>query len=704
MRATGWYNVRTHPGRGQSGPAAGRRAWPAGSSGMTLAEVLVAVAILSVLFGLLFMPLMKTFGYIHSGNVRIGVQDTGRILLEEIQRDIANALYIYDNEDDPTRASIIFVLPNGLGANASTDPSGATQPPQTLPLLLVPGPGPDYNLSSTLHVHWQLGLVRGADPYVNFYEVSNTDLRSLGVTPPSNSDLEDNFYRVFRAEYYPTDPAGTATPTAQALVLSSVLGSALYTSPDLFRLPGQLFDDSLQTGERNSATYQDSAAVLARRQKFDALNFLSTMTPVDTDAAWAQYTPAVGGNPAVFSIRPGMRLESQYVSGEALDSVLAGAYPYPAGFKADFGHWQQVRRYVWAYPKNFDGSVLPRWARYFQVFDVLVRQNANRQYYVAARPDPSATGDPTRVDATNSGTWDRFVFKRSDPGANPPVDGVWPAADKATFSISRYWKNIDAFRKAAPTAANWVAYDPYDTMLLPTDPTKPYWPEMAFLVDADRGSVEFRLDAPVRQPSDTVQPDGRPMAPFQAPWDPMVADPEFPPPVGVDPNDATKLIARTDWILPDVARANALHNSGDHTYCGVRIPAETMRVMVYEPVMGGGYAWQIYTRVAKDPGRKEFTFDEQSGLLSLGDENKAYWVGTDGKYDVQTRLRAWYSIQTDAADPWDTANPVGTTTVTASYYTKEIWRLTLALRAYDGGTGRAHTFQQVVTLRPRNLR
>lgn len=673
-------------------PAGGRRS----ERGFTLAEMLVVVAILGVLFGLLFLPLMKAFGYIHTGNVRVGVQNAGRMIFEQMTREIADATYVYDNADDPLQCTLVMVLPHGVGANANqTPPASVSQ----VPILLPPGPGLDYGVTTPLHVHWGLFLTRALDaagnptPYANEWEVESRDLRGT-ANPDFSLEVPDNFYRIFRAEYYPNNTNAAADAGAKAYVLPVVLTSDPLARPSDFREPGELIDDSLYPGKRGDNQYRNSPVTARRRHLMEQRGLVVALSPrQDVDAAWALFAPSTNR----YSVKPGLRFESLAAQNEVLDPVVTGGMPYASGYRADYGHWQVVRRKTWSTPQKLD-----LWARFFQVFDVRVNQDYSfsggsrvRQYYVSIGRDDSSGGSATTVPGAY------YVWRLT---GSEPTTGNWPATDVPTFNMTRYKQNIDRFRQGPGPAddpvAFWNDYNPYDPALLPTDPTEPYWPEMAFLIDADRGKVEFLIDPPVREPeAGEPQPPGA-LAPFQVPYTPEGIAP---------PNGST-----ADWIIPDVARAraSAIYGNQDAGVEGgpttwIRIPAQTMRVMVGRPVdpsaPTGAYTWRAYTRVSNraDLGQNEFWFDELTGQLSF-DSDQPELCELDGL----TKIRAWYQIQTNVQRRNDRADIDSTdgNSVSASYLSKEVLRVSLALRAYDSDSGRAQPFQLSATVRPRNLR
>ncbi|MFQ6096328.1 MAG: PilW family protein [Armatimonadota bacterium] len=64
-------------------------------AGFTLIEVLVVLAILVILFGLLIVPMMSGLDMASSGRRAIRLQETQRFAMEQMRRDLADAMYIY---------------------------------------------------------------------------------------------------------------------------------------------------------------------------------------------------------------------------------------------------------------------------------------------------------------------------------------------------------------------------------------------------------------------------------------------------------------------------------------------------------------------------------------------------------------------------------------------------------------------------------
>ncbi len=67
--------------------------------GLTLIELLVAIAILAILAGLFFAPIISSMKIVNKGQMRIDAQDAARLSLEQISREISHAVLVYDNSN-----------------------------------------------------------------------------------------------------------------------------------------------------------------------------------------------------------------------------------------------------------------------------------------------------------------------------------------------------------------------------------------------------------------------------------------------------------------------------------------------------------------------------------------------------------------------------------------------------------------------------
>jgi prepilin-type N-terminal cleavage/methylation domain-containing protein len=70
-------------------------------SGFTMIEILVVIAITVILLGLIMYPVIRTFNLTRQANVMVMAQDTARNTLEQITRELGQAMFVYDNSNSP---------------------------------------------------------------------------------------------------------------------------------------------------------------------------------------------------------------------------------------------------------------------------------------------------------------------------------------------------------------------------------------------------------------------------------------------------------------------------------------------------------------------------------------------------------------------------------------------------------------------------
>lgn len=199
--------------------------------GFTLVEMLVVMAITVILLGLLFGPMIQGFNLTNRARVQVLAQDAARQVMEQIERDIADGVFVYDNSGQdvnfwvpdprsPRGTGAMPAVPMGVpfarmdlvpparvnDQNPTLDPTIPIDPTTGLPvdeargdLALPVAPG------RVIHRYW-IGLRDNATmadgtygtsgrpikPYVNIYESKRN---------PTLLDDDHNTFLLYRAVF-----------------------------------------------------------------------------------------------------------------------------------------------------------------------------------------------------------------------------------------------------------------------------------------------------------------------------------------------------------------------------------------------------------------------------------------------------------------------------------------------------------------------
>jgi len=147
--------------------------------GFTLVEILVTLAILVLLFGLLFRPLMTAMDILSTGRTRSQVADTVRTAFPQLVQELEEAVWVRSNYSYFDTLNNLLKVPQ----------------PSRLDLLL---PARDATGQLLTPLMPQVAPSTGAPVYVTYY------LHLLDPTVPY--DETNNPFRLYRAEYPGTAP------------------------------------------------------------------------------------------------------------------------------------------------------------------------------------------------------------------------------------------------------------------------------------------------------------------------------------------------------------------------------------------------------------------------------------------------------------------------------------------------------------------
>jgi len=177
-----------HQPRRLLGRAAGRR-------GFTLVEVLVVLAIMVILFGLLFAPMITGLNLVRRGKRHVAMQDAVRLALEQMKRELGDAVYVFD----PEVLDVASVDGNAVSMKVADYSMVTFAPPQRDALgQLVSPVRPEVLMVFDAVAGANVRCFRAARYRVH---LANDALDPVGLTPLVPHG-EDNPFALFREEGY----------------------------------------------------------------------------------------------------------------------------------------------------------------------------------------------------------------------------------------------------------------------------------------------------------------------------------------------------------------------------------------------------------------------------------------------------------------------------------------------------------------------
>ncbi len=376
------------------------RTGPAGSGAFTLVELLVVMAITAILLGLIFGPMVQGFDLTNRARVQVQAQDTARQIIETLERDIADGVFIHDNSGqnvnfwvpDPSGAPGVtpmpaIVMPTPFARldlipparvndqNPALDPTVPIDPTTGLPVedergeLAVPlAPG------RVIHRYW-LGLRDNATmadgifgtsgrpikPYVNHYE----NARNRNLSP-----ADHNPFLLYRAVFTPYTARGLVDTRLLNIGRHGSLDAAL-ADPNFFydndvaqrpadptiasaAVPG--WKDLNGDGQVNySENWRAVARTLVPSDRAD-------MITAERDDLGNPIYDTVGGQPRM-RLTPEVRFQPTYVGNDpgvpSSKSDLAAESPSvsPSSHIETYGHWA-IPFGTYIYRSNLTAQVL----------------------------------------------------------------------------------------------------------------------------------------------------------------------------------------------------------------------------------------------------------------------------------------------------------------------------------------------------------
>jgi prepilin-type N-terminal cleavage/methylation domain-containing protein len=305
--------------------------------GFTLIEILIVMALMAIIMFLVFRPVMDSFDLTRQAEVMVSAQDNARLALSVISRDLANAMYVYDNTQSPIQFRLINVNSNPTFANvyyakidmvlprmhgyctSPNHPTGVSReyergdeavptcPEDGSQLELRPAEplAPDTKI-----VRYFVGLADPTRPYTNKYLKGQT-----GSGP-------DNLYVLYRAEYSPFDDSEG----------KNRLFPAGNTATQNISDPG-FFYNQAQNGWPNGETYAQAWRRISRPvvtlTRTDLVTFQKN---ANGQVIFDSITPTVKFAPTTIYNDPLVPTTDERDEPEDSDMI-------PTVYKASYGYW-----------------------------------------------------------------------------------------------------------------------------------------------------------------------------------------------------------------------------------------------------------------------------------------------------------------------------------------------------------------------------
>ncbi len=184
------------------------------AAGFTLVEVLVVMAIMVILFGLLFAPMVSGLRLVQRGKRHVTMQDSARLALEQIKRELADAVYIFPPEvvhvtsidGNPANVNVVdystltFALPRRLPSGElatplqpsmiDTDGDGTPDAFQAVRLTVrLVHPGAPHSEDNPFALFRQVGYVTRDPSDPNKWAWAGVVLSENALTPRTGVDI-----------------------------------------------------------------------------------------------------------------------------------------------------------------------------------------------------------------------------------------------------------------------------------------------------------------------------------------------------------------------------------------------------------------------------------------------------------------------------------------------------------------------------------
>lgn len=294
--------------------------------GFTLVELLVVIAITAILLGLLLVPLVKGFQLTRQGQTQVEVQNTARLAMEQVVRELKRAAYIFDNYHRElnlwvydgrgnkvaykTRFGVIdMVLP------AQGDPTAPSNDPTSALPLPPPGQTPEINRPLSpgrVMVRYFIGLQDNESELVNGQWQPKRAYQNGFEARLIEATAQDNLYVLYRAEFVVYRENGQ-------------LNTDLFTDTNNDNIPDDFADPNFFYGP-HWAGWRKVARPLVLLERADLVSLR-----YQDDGTIEELTPLFQIRPVVLRGQTASPLETQTLSEERGGSLVPTQLYLPHG-------------------------------------------------------------------------------------------------------------------------------------------------------------------------------------------------------------------------------------------------------------------------------------------------------------------------------------------------------------------------------------
>jgi len=289
------------------------------NSGFTLLEILVVIVITIMMIGLILGPVAQTFNLTSRAQKQIEAQDTARVVLEQISRELSEAVFVYDNTDKPIIVQIFDSDGNAQDVNVYYAMIDFVPPRMVCHCM-----NPNHPEGESREFPRDIGGMEEASPIC---PVSTCNSSEVEIRPAQPLQPNTNVVRYFIAKKFPEQPWNS--PFATGTVAGGEDNPYV-----LYRAEYNPWDEGLRKDEPDFFYNPDSGPLWWKISRIVGpakdVDMIESGIAADKTTIFAR--PFITFTPTAVQNDP---LTPTYMSD--IDAEVPKAIP--TVFRASFGHW-----------------------------------------------------------------------------------------------------------------------------------------------------------------------------------------------------------------------------------------------------------------------------------------------------------------------------------------------------------------------------